>query len=128
MNYTTNYHLPQWAKEDRIMMEDFNDAMSRIEEGMTDGAKPLYVMGAYKGTGEVQEIGIGFRPSAVLVHGCYSSNVLCDANYDAFIIQGYNNNKIYFTDTGFVVKDIAQHGIYPMVNEKGRDYVYVALR
>ncbi len=35
MNYTENYHLPQWAKSDRIMMEDFNGAMSSIENGLT---------------------------------------------------------------------------------------------
>ena len=44
MNYTTNYHLPQWVEEDRIMMTDFNEAMERIEEGMSacygDGRKP----------------------------------------------------------------------------------------
>lgn len=34
MNYTTNYHLPQWAETDRIMMEDFNDAMSDIDQGI----------------------------------------------------------------------------------------------
>ena len=35
MNYTTNYHLPQWVEEDRIMMTDFNEAMESIEEGLT---------------------------------------------------------------------------------------------
>lgn len=34
MDYTTNYHLPQWAETDRIMMEDFNQAFSDIDEAM----------------------------------------------------------------------------------------------
>lgn len=34
MNYTDKYHLPQWKKEDRIMMEDFNSAMASIERGL----------------------------------------------------------------------------------------------
>lgn len=34
MNYTEKYHLPQWMKEDRIMMEDFNAAMASIEGGL----------------------------------------------------------------------------------------------
>ena len=34
MNYTTNYHLPQWVAEDRILMEDFNEAMSGIDAGL----------------------------------------------------------------------------------------------
>ena len=36
MNYTENYHLPQWVKSDRIMMEDFNAAMAEIESGLTE--------------------------------------------------------------------------------------------
>lgn len=35
MEYTKNYHLPQWVKEDRIMMDDFNAAMAGIEAGLT---------------------------------------------------------------------------------------------
>ena len=31
MHYTKTYHLPQWEKSDRIMMEDFNAAMAGIE-------------------------------------------------------------------------------------------------
>ena len=38
MNYTKNYRLPQWVKEDRIMMDDFNAAMSSMESGMTKTA------------------------------------------------------------------------------------------
>ena len=37
MNYTTNYHLPQWVETDRIQMEDFNQAMADIDEGLTAG-------------------------------------------------------------------------------------------
>ena len=37
MDYTTNYHLPQWVESDRIMMEDFNEAMAAIEKGLSDG-------------------------------------------------------------------------------------------
>lgn len=35
MNYTTNYHLPQWAETDRVLMQDFNEAMAGIESGIT---------------------------------------------------------------------------------------------
>ena len=34
MNYTTNYHLPQWVETDRIQMEDFNQAMADIDTGV----------------------------------------------------------------------------------------------
>ena len=30
MDYTQNYHLPQWVETDRILMDDFNEAYSAI--------------------------------------------------------------------------------------------------
>ena len=36
MDYTKNYRLPQWVDEDRIMRQDFNNAMSNIENGLTE--------------------------------------------------------------------------------------------
>ena len=36
MNYTTNYHLPQWVETDRIQMEDFNGAMAAMDQGMAE--------------------------------------------------------------------------------------------
>lgn len=36
MDYTKNYHLPQWVDEDRIMRRDFNNAMASIENGLTE--------------------------------------------------------------------------------------------
>ena len=34
MNYTSNYHLPQWVETDKIMMQDFNQAMADIDAGI----------------------------------------------------------------------------------------------
>ncbi|MBD5153238.1 MAG: hypothetical protein HDT16_12510 [Oscillibacter sp.] len=45
MNYTENYHLPQWIKSDRIMMDDFNAAMSSIETGLTGNAQTAEKLG-----------------------------------------------------------------------------------
>lgn len=57
MNYTTNYHLPQWVESDRIMMEDFNEAMEAIDEGLSvcygDERKPaVWTTCALKGSTE----------------------------------------------------------------------------
>lgn len=35
MNYTANYRLPQWVEDDRILMEDFNQAFKNLEDGVT---------------------------------------------------------------------------------------------
>lgn len=39
MQYTENYHLPQWVKSDRIMMQDFNQMCADLEAGMTENAQ-----------------------------------------------------------------------------------------
>ena len=32
MDYTTYYHLPQWAPEDRVLRQDFIDAFLRLDK------------------------------------------------------------------------------------------------
>ena len=39
MNYTSKYRLPQWEKSDRILMDDFNQAMNSIEAGIARTAQ-----------------------------------------------------------------------------------------
>ena len=101
MNYTNNYHLPQWVETDRIMMEDFNRAFSDIDEGIktaqdtadtaeskadaaqssanavadayTPGNQP-YVVGSYTGTGADMTITLGFRPKFLILSGMESSS------------------------------------------------------
>ena len=41
VTYTTNYQLPQWVKSDRIMMDDFNDANSKIDTALKSQADAL---------------------------------------------------------------------------------------
>lgn len=67
MNHTTNLHLPQWEETDRIQMDDFNDAMEKI-----DAAIPHIATGTYTGTGEYGEehpntLTFDFAPKALLV-------------------------------------------------------------
>ena len=35
MDYTTNYQLPVWAEDDRILMDDFNEAFDTIEDALS---------------------------------------------------------------------------------------------
>lgn len=53
MNYTENYHLPQWVKSDRIMMEDFNRMCADIESGLTGNAQAA--QDACQSTGALDE-------------------------------------------------------------------------
>ena len=66
MNYTENYHLPSWAKTDRIQMETFNDMTAKLEAALSgqEAARQTLAaqvarcgnckiwVGSYKGTGQ----------------------------------------------------------------------------
>lgn len=39
MNYTENYHLPQWEETDRIMRVDFNQMCADMEAGLAENAE-----------------------------------------------------------------------------------------
>ena len=41
MEHTENYQLSQWAKQDRIMMEDFNADNQKIDAALKDHAAAL---------------------------------------------------------------------------------------
>ena len=36
MNQTPNYHLPVWAKTDRIQMTDFNDMTAKLDAALNE--------------------------------------------------------------------------------------------
>ena len=128
MNYTTNYHLPQWVESDRIMMEDFNDAMASIDEGLTEAYRPTnlpYVIGSYTGNGGTQDIELGFQPRFLFITAQMTS-ALKDATYLA--ITGGNDylRTVTLKEFGFTVK----HGSmqYPYMNAGGCVYRYMAIR
>ena len=65
-NYTTNYQLNQWAKSDRIMMDDFNADNQKIDAALA--AKSRVACGVYTGDGTASRtIDLDFTPKAVLV-------------------------------------------------------------
>ena len=77
MNKTANYQLSQWAKSDRVLMEDFNADNAKIDAGIraaethidqVAATVPKVAVGTYTGNGAArQSISVGFRPKAVLI-------------------------------------------------------------
>ena len=146
MNYTTNYHLPQWVETDRIMMEDFNGAMSDIDQGIktaqstadtaeskadavadayTPDNKP-YVIGTYTGTGSYLEIDLGFKPSALIILGEGNSpSVDTLWRYSCIVFPSHAITTVGITNTGFGVGDTSS---YPKLGENYRKYTYIAFR
>ena len=155
MNYTNNYHLPQWVESDRILMEDFNDAMAGIDLGIqgartaadnaqaaataaqntasavadayTPDNKP-YVVGYYSGSGiGAQQIDLGFRPSMVIVSGEKRTTDQTDVMlYTAIAAANGPGLTISLTDTGFEVSTVGDY--LPYLNACGYSYRYIAFR
>lgn len=57
MNYTKNYHLPQWDETDRIMRADFNQMCADMENGLLKTARDAAeaVSGASTGAASAAE-------------------------------------------------------------------------
>ncbi len=108
MDHTTNYQLPQWVKSDRIMMDDFNDANSKIDAALT--LKCEAVAGTYIGDGAStgQTISLGFTPAAVLSHNISGGNI-------ALALPGYpagseESPTLAVVEGGFQASGIMNYG------------------
>lgn len=42
MNYTSDFHLPQWVETDEVRMEDFNSAMAALESALAQTAEDAF--------------------------------------------------------------------------------------
>ena len=113
MTKTTNYQLNQWAKTDRIMMEDFNSDNQKIDAAL--GALQI-VTGTYTGSGNDAncrvDVALGFRPKAVLV----MANKFQFSGNGAFFAlaidteDAADNGYLALTDTGFAAKSTLATG------------------
>ena len=76
MNHTTNYQLSQWAKSDRLMMDDFNADNQKIDAALKANADAAmqFITGSYVGDGtEDRVIDLGVPPKLAIVLGTYGS-------------------------------------------------------
>ena len=156
MNYTTNYHLPQWVEEDRILMEDFNTAMSGIDksikgaqdaaaeaQGAADAAQSTagaayspdnkpYVVGTYTGnTYGTTTVNLGFRPSFLIISSMEATGLTGWTpllGYTVITAGGNVPECITLTDTGFTTTSLEDVNDYPKLNDSRRTYAYIAYR
>ncbi len=134
-SYTSNYSLPQWELEDRILVEEFNEALHNIDEGLS--LKAQVIIGSYEGDGAAERtISLGVTPKAVLVmstHGevthyaatsrymSYGGLALADS---PVVANGMAILSV--VEGGFKVYRDNLHGPYIFTNEKNYTYNYIA--
>ena len=132
MNYTENYQLPQWVETDRIMMEDFNEAMAKVDEGC---GNCRIVYGSYVGTG------LASMDHPNMLTFTQTPKFVAIANNDThlFLVQGVAyayvykqentyRNQVNWTDTGvsWNVPNNYQDA-YAQMDTEGSTYFYIAL-
>ena len=138
MNYTENYHLPQWDETDRIMRTDFNQMCADIESGIgmveakaDEAFKPgklPYVVGSYTGNGATLEVNVGFSPRFVII--CSNSqSALSSGNVGGVLLGSRNvhSERFYVTETGFRLVYNSMY-LQPAVNVNGFSYDYIAFQ
>ena len=147
MNYTTNYHLPQWVESDRILMEDFNQMCEDIDGGITAAKaaastaqttanaayspsnKP-YVVGTYTGNGGDVTVTLGFKPSFLIVSGETSTNANSSSSLGMYTVITAGNvqtGSIELTASGFLAH-VLENNYAPRMSESYRKYDYIAFR
>ena len=77
MTKTTNYQLNQWAKSDRVMMDDFNADNLKVDSalaalGEAIAAAPKIAVGSYTGSGSCgasspRTLTFAFQPKLVII-------------------------------------------------------------
>ena len=143
MNYTTNYQLPQWVQEDRIMMEDFNDMTAKVDEALGEHETLLsgvgnckIVAGSYVGTGTYYDtkntLTFPGKPMMVVLFQQIRSG---SGNNRMIMIRGatwsysydeYSNSRNGVTWGETSVSWSCNSATY-QYNEEGQSYCYIAL-
>ena len=131
-NYTQHYHLPQWAADDHVLRDEFNQAWADVDAGL-EAAR--YAVGNYTGNGQELSAGglsvhLGFRPRFVLIsRGLASANGWSRSTFFA-VEQPQTGAERYctFTDTGMVVGLCQSVTAAVNINEANAVYCYVAFR
>ena len=136
-NYTPNLNLCQWAEEDPVLREDFNEDNAKIDAAFATKCE-MYI-GTYTGDGATNRtITLGFQPKFVWL---WQSGTTCPFynNYDAAsaiaalghpAVHYNKNTALEITDTGFIAsyKPNLGNNYDVYLNNSGITYVYLALK
>ena len=126
MTKTEIYQLPQWEATDRVLREDFNDAMSKIEGALDK--KIHIVTGTYTGNGTASQfIPLAATPQALIVTftGRLGSG---NITYGGIVTPETPNSAVAIGEGGFTAYGNGNtSGNRPMANAANHQYAYFAL-
>ena len=134
MTKTTNYQLNQWAKSDRIMMDDFNADNAKIDAALAAAGNCHIVTGSYVGTGtwgsdHPNTLTFGFSPKVVIIMGqkAYSNAItLIAPAQTAYLSMDSRSVQVTWNETG-VSWYQTNNGADYQLNTQNVIYNYIAL-
>ena len=112
MNYTNNYHLPQWVETDRIMMEDFNQMCSDIDEGIKTA----------QDTADTAESKADAAQSAATAAQTTASAAYCPTNKPYAVGHYKSDGTERHITVGFHPSAVLFHGRYQAGGNGGDNY------
>ena len=143
MNYTQNYHLPQWVETDRILRTDFNDMASAIDAALGDHSETLaehaaaivnlgnceLYEGSYIGAGALAPISHTFpgQPFVIMVSQLDSGYGMIAWNGMEKSYYSYGETTLDLTWSGNTVTWFHGNLVETGLNAGGRTYQIVAL-
>ena len=137
-NTSEHLGLHLWEPTDQVLRTEFNQKWTKIdtavnaaqetaEAAQSSAEQRPYVIGSYTGNGGTQSITLGFQPSFVII-----TAQPANSRDTAFIaISGGSEaaSTLSFTETGFnVMVTPTSYETYPLTNQNGTFYHYLALR
>ena len=137
-NTSEHLGLHLWEPTDQVLRTEFNQNWTKIdtevnaaqetaEAAQSAAEQRPYVIGSYTGNGGTQSITLGFQPSFVII-----TAQPANSRDTAFIaISGGSEaaSTLSFTETGFTVMVTpTSYETYPLTNQNGTFYHYLALR
>ena len=137
-NTSEHLGLHLWKPTDQVLRTEFNQNWTKIDTAVNAAQETAeaaqsaaeqrpYVIGSYTGNGGTQSITLGFQPSFVII-----TAQPANSRDTAFIaVSGGSEaaSTLSFTETGFTVMVTpTSYETYPLTNQNGTFYHYLALR
>ena len=137
-NTSEHLGLHLWEPTDQVLRTEFNQNWTKIDTAVNAAQETAeaaqsaaeqrpYVIGSYTGNGGTQSITLGFQPSFVII----TAQPANPRDTALIAISGGSEaaSTLSFTETGFTVMVApTPYETYPLTNQNGTFYHYLALR
>ncbi len=135
---SSSLDFPSFISKELLCSSHINNGDMHLSPDQLHFLNEPFVSGSYFGTGDAtKSVNLGFEPNVVIVSGSQMPLIYCNhvagtnAAYAAVAFKKGASIGIEITSSGFKVRSTTNEvarSTYPLLNELGTTYFYVALR